>query len=467
MNSILFDLKYIIDGEVSCIEEDLAAVSQDFGGIIEKHPQVVIRPQNSTDVAKVVKYALDKDLTISPRAAGHSLSGQALNQDGILLDMRSLNQIDEFHPEQMWFQADTGVTWSQIINTSLPQGLIPPVLTNYFDVTIGGTHSAGGLGQNSFRYGTQADNCLGLEVVTGTGELLWCSREENSELFHHVLAGYGQFGFITKIKHRLRKYRPFTRTYFLCYDDLHLWLKDKHFLASSDKVDALVSLFSPCMLGMSRTGQSGIKPIIEWFYRMQVTVEMDSKNDFNEENFLSDLNFYRHIHTENMTFEKFIQPVAQIPHLPNTANPWIDVLLPASKATKYIEEALSIIPSFLDFRSTPVGSFSLFPSNIKMPMFSLPQEEFIIGFGMYPTVPKSQLKPVLEKLGFLTDLGFQIGGKRYTATWADFDKTQWQIQFGDYWNKVNEVKRKYDPKGLLNPGFFKYEEVSQTSLIGA
>ncbi|MBW4506268.1 MAG: FAD-binding protein [Scytonematopsis contorta HA4267-MV1] len=461
MNSIVSDLKCIIDGEVSCLEKDLDKVSQDFGGIIQKRPQVVIRPQNSTDVVKVVNYALNKNLTISSRAAGHSLSGQGLNQDGILVDMRSLNKIYEFHPDQMWFKADTGVTWSQIVDTSIPQGVIPPVLTNYFDVTIGGTHSVGGIGQSSFRYGTQADNCLGLEVVTGTGELLWCSKEENSELFNHVLAGYGQFGFITKIKHKLRKYRPFTRTYFFCYDNLSLWLKDKHFLASSGKIDGLLSLFSPCILGISRTEECHIKPIIEWFYRMQVTVEMDSKNDFNEEKFLSNLSFYRHVHTENMTFDKFIQPVAKVSHLPDTANPWIDVLLPASKASRYIETALSSIPSFIDFRNTAIGSFSMFSSNTKIPMFSLPQEEFIIGFGMYPTVPKSQIKPVLEKLNLLTDLGFQLGGKRYTATWVEFEQPQWQVQFGNYWSKVNEMKRKYDPKGLLNPGFLKYKNAKQ------
>jgi len=41
---------------------------------------------------------------------------------------------------------------------------------------MGGTHAAG-LGQNSFRHGSQADNCLGLEVVTGTGDLVWCTPE--------------------------------------------------------------------------------------------------------------------------------------------------------------------------------------------------------------------------------------------------------------------------------------------------
>lgn len=459
MNSVILDLKQIIEGEVSSAEEDLVAVSQDFGGIIQKQPQVVVRPQNSTDIAKAVKYAADRELTISSRAAGHSLSGQSLNQGGILLDMRSLNLIHEFHADQLWFQADAGATWKQVVDTTIPHGVIPPVLTNYFDVTLGGTHSAGGLGQSSFRYGSQADNCLGLEVVTGTGELVWCTPEQNSELFYHVLCGYGQFGIITQIKHRLRKYRPFTRTYFLCYDDLDLFLNDERFLIWENRVDGLLALFSPCILGIARTGEKGIQPLIQWFYRMQITLEVDSVNDIHEDDLLSSLNFYRRIHTEDLTFSKFIQPVIQIPHPAGTANPWIDVLLPESTAKEYIETALKRIPSFVDFRTTPIGSFCIASQKTNMPMFPLPEEELVIGFGMYPTIPKSQVQPVLEELNLLTNLAFQMGGKRYMASWAKFDLPQWRLQFGDRWTKVNEMKRKYDPKGILNPGFFQYEQI--------
>lgn len=464
MKSVISDLKHIIEGEVSDRAKDLAAVSEDFGGIFQKQPKVVVRPQNSIDVANAVKYAVDKELTISSRAAGHTSSGQSLNQDGILLDMRSLNQFHEFNLDELWFKANAGVTWKKVVDASIPHGVIPPVLTNNFDVTIGGTHSAGGLGRSSFRYGSQADNCIGLEVVTGTGDLVWCTPEQNSELFYHVLCGYGQFGIITQIQHRLRQYRPFTRTYFLCYDDLELLLNDERLLVLEERVDGLLSLFSPCMMGVSRTGVNGIQPLIKWFYRMQITLEVDSASDIKDEELLSSLSFYRHIHTEDITFGKFIQPIAEVPHPVGTANPWIDVLLPGSVAKQYIETALKRIPSFIDFRNTPVGSFCMVSKNTNMPMFPLPEEEFILGFGMYPTIPKSQLQPVLEQVNLLTDLGFQMGGKRYMASWVKFDLPQWRLQFGDYWTKVNEVKRKFDPKGILNPGFFQYEQVANPQM---
>ena len=457
LNNIIDDLKRAIEGEVSTTEADVTAVSHDFGGMVERRPQVVVRPLSSNDVAQVVRYAVNHGLTVSSRAAGHSCSGQALNQNGILLDMRHFNQIREFRPDKRCFTADSGTTWRKIVDLSLPQNLTPPVLTNNFDVTIGGTCSAAGLGQTSFRYGSQADNCIGVEVVTASGEIVWCTPEENSELFYHVLCGYGQFGVITQIQHQLRQYRPYTRTYFLRYDDLDTLLKDQRLLAEDGRVDGLMALFSPCVLGALRAGGQGLRPLIQWFYRMQITVEIDSKDNVDEAKLLGDLSFVHHLHTEELTFEKFIQPFAELPHPKNEANPWLDIFLPAPVAKQFMEIAIERIPTFVDFRKTPVGSFCLNPKNIKMPLFPLPKTDFVSVFGMYPTIPKDHLKPVVSQLNQLTKDAFKMGAKRYMGSWLELDKEGWRHQFGDYWPKLNELRQKYDPKGIFDSGFFPYE----------
>ena len=98
-------------------------------------------------------------------------------------------------------------------------------------------------------------------------------------------------------------------------------------------------------------------------------------------------------------------------------------------------------------------------------MFSLPNEELIIGFGIYPTLPKSQLQPVLTELKKLSNLSLEIGAKRYLTGLVEFDHKQWETQFGDYWSTVNEMKRKYDPKNIFNPEFFQPSKVTKASLI--
>src|SRR6185369_6510598 len=108
----------------------------------------------------------------------------------------------------------------------LAQGLVPRVLTNNLNVTIAGTLSMAGLGVASFRYGTQADNAVELQVVTGTGKIVVCSREENRELFDAVRCSLGQFGIITRAKVRLRRCKPKVRKYYLLYDDLGALMAD-------------------------------------------------------------------------------------------------------------------------------------------------------------------------------------------------------------------------------------------------
>jgi FAD/FMN-containing dehydrogenase len=49
-----------------------------------------------------------------------------------------------------------------------------------------------------------------------------------------------------------------------------------------------------------------------------------------------------------------------------------------------------------------------------------------------------------------------MGGKRYLSGWVKFDPNQWKAQYGDLWPKVVELKKKFDPQGVLNPGFVKY-----------
>jgi cytokinin dehydrogenase len=459
MKNIAVDLQHFVEGEVINAVENLKEFATDFGGMVEKSPQVVVRAKSTEDVVRVVQYASEQGLPLASRAMGHSISGQSLSQGGIVLDLRGLNAFHEPIGEKLWFEAEAGATWRQVLDHLLPQNLVPPVITNYLDVSLGGTHSSGGLGASSFRHGSQADNCLGLEVVTGEGELVWCTAEENSDLFYHVLGGYGQFGIITRIRHRARRYQPSVRTYLLFYDDLDALLADKQILIEEERVDHLVSIPSACVQGISRAG-GVIQPLIQWFYTLQISVEGDALDSSVDERVLAGLNFYRHIHTEELPFQEFIIPPMEIPVIPGTGNPWTDMFLTEASAKTYIEATLKHIPAFLDFTRTPMGAFCLLRQNIKLPMFRLPgdqSDELVIGFGLYPTIPQAQLAHAQEQLALISAKGTDLGAKRYLTGWLPFDQNHWRKHFGNYWPQVNAMKKKYDPQGILNPGFIQYE----------
>ena len=166
------ELAQEISGRVLTDDVAREVVATDFGRVMVRRPQVVVCPASAEDVARVVKFAARNSLTVATRGGGHSQAGQSLS-DQIVLDMTSLNQVRRVAEDAVTVQA--GIKWRALVEHLAPQRLSPPVLTNNLDVTVGGTLSMGGLGVASWRHGTQADNCLELEVVTGAGEIVRCS----------------------------------------------------------------------------------------------------------------------------------------------------------------------------------------------------------------------------------------------------------------------------------------------------
>ncbi|MUN39161.1 FAD-binding protein [Actinomadura litoris] len=172
---------------------------RDFGGVVERTPARVVRPGSAEEVAAAVREAAATGLEIVPRGAGHSTYGQSLT-GGVCLDMRGLAGVREVGPDRAVVGA--GTTWREVLDATLPHGLTPPVLTDFLDVTVGGTLSSGGVGGASHLHGTQAANVLALDVVVD-GRPVSCSPTVRPEVFEAVRAGLGAHGVITGATLRL------------------------------------------------------------------------------------------------------------------------------------------------------------------------------------------------------------------------------------------------------------------------
>lgn len=172
----------------------------DFGGLAHHLPRAVIRPTTAAEVAAAVRDAARRGLRVVARGTGHSAYGQAQLAGGVLLDLRGLRGVPE--PETDRITVGAGATWREVLDVTLPE-LTPPVLTDYLDLTVGGTVAAGGIGGTSHRHGTQTDHVLELQVVTGTGEIVTCSAEEHRSLFDAVRGGLGRCAVIIRATLRL------------------------------------------------------------------------------------------------------------------------------------------------------------------------------------------------------------------------------------------------------------------------
>ncbi len=450
-----------ISGQVLTDDASRDAVATDFGHSVVRKPVVVVQPASTEDVAKVVKFASRHGLRVSTRGAGHSQAGQSLSEH-IVLDMTSLTQIRQVDENAGTAVCQGGLKWRSLVETLMPLGISPPVLTNNLDVTVGGTLSTGGLGVASWRHGTQADNSLELEVVTGAGHILHCSPDTNADLFDAVRAGVGQFGVITEAKLKLRQHHPTVQSYYLLYDDLGALLEDLKAVMNDERFDYLESWCVPCPQGFKKVGGQR-QAFARWFYPLHATIETDGKTtpETMKEK-LSGLRFYKHVHTEDGSLGDFFARLDALfaiwkrAGVWESAHPWMECVLPWQTTLLYINQVLQNLPP----QAIAGGHILLWPARgnaSKVPLFMRPESEFLMGFGILPAVPKHLTDEALPRLNLASQASVMMGGKRYLSGWIAFDAAQWKAHYGPKWESVLAAKKKFDPQGILNSGFLKYE----------
>ncbi|OXM63559.1 FAD-binding oxidoreductase [Amycolatopsis vastitatis] len=447
------DLRGLLAGRVSDAPAALAAHETDYGQVVYRRPAVVVRPDGPADVAATLRYATKHGIPVSPRGTGHSLRGQSTNDGGVVLDLTGLDHLS-VDAEAWRFRCGPGARWRAVVAAAARHGLVPPVLTSYPHVTVGGTHSAGSWGESSFRHGAQADNCTGLEVVTGAGERLRCGPETEPELFGHVLGGMGQFAVITEVEHRLRAYRPIARTYPLHYRTVEEMLADlRRLVAPGTPLNSLESTIEAAPDGT-------------WRHRVLATLEVDDAESAPPRCPVAGLVARQGPPSDQPTATFLARPRAgEVPPVPGVAQPWVVTYLPWSRARVF----LSVCRRRLHGLLAGADAMVLWPARRAVtatPMLRVPDSEAgMVMVALFPRVATAKLPGALALLGKVSDLALELGGTRHLATWVHFDLPRWRLHFGSEWPKVNELKHRYDPAGILNPGFIEYEPSPVVSML--
>ena len=170
-------------------------------GMIDRRPGVVVRVANAGDVMATVTYARENELDLSIRGGGHSAPGFGTNDDGVVVDFSMMRGV-RVDPATKTARAEGGVTWGDFNAATHAFGL---ATTGGIISTTGiaGLTLGGGIGYLSRGYGLSLDNLVSADVVTADGTFVVASKDENPDLFWALRGGGGNFGVCTSLEYQL------------------------------------------------------------------------------------------------------------------------------------------------------------------------------------------------------------------------------------------------------------------------
>ncbi|WP_396641736.1 D-arabinono-1,4-lactone oxidase [Microbacterium sp.] len=160
-------------------------------------PQRVERPADTAAVVRSVQAAIARGLRIKAVGAGHSFTGIAV-APGVLLDLDELSGVVEVDRERARVRVLAGTRLHQMPRLLAPFGLAMANLGDIDRQSIAGAISTGTHG-TGLRFGGISTQVVGATLVTGTGELLTVSDDENAEMLPAVALGLGALGILVDV----------------------------------------------------------------------------------------------------------------------------------------------------------------------------------------------------------------------------------------------------------------------------
>ncbi|MBV8745785.1 MAG: FAD-binding protein [Xanthobacteraceae bacterium] len=211
-DTIVAALRAIVPGEgVIASERAMKPYESDGLTAYRQLPMVVVLPDSTEQVARVLRYCHAQGIKVVPRGAGTSLSGGALPLgDGVLLGMAKFNRIREIDFDNRVAVVEPGVTNLAVSQAVEHAGFYyAPDPSSQIACTIGGNVAENSGGVHCLKYGMTTNNVLGCEMVLMTGEVIRLGGKHldagGYDLMGIVTGSEGLLGVVTEITVRILK----------------------------------------------------------------------------------------------------------------------------------------------------------------------------------------------------------------------------------------------------------------------
>ena len=177
-----------------------------WNALIDRRPALIVQCSGAADVVDAVNFARDHGLDLSIKAGGHNVAGNAVNDDGIVIDLSQMRGV-HVDPDAKTVRVQGGATWgdcdreTQLFGLAVPAGVVSTT-------GVAGLTLHGGLGHLRRKYGLTIDNLLSVDIVTADGQFRKASATENEDLFWAVRGAGSNFGVVTSFEFQAHPVGP-------------------------------------------------------------------------------------------------------------------------------------------------------------------------------------------------------------------------------------------------------------------
>jgi FAD/FMN-containing dehydrogenase len=177
-----------------------------WNGMIDRRPALIARCAGVADVMAAVRFAREHELLVSVRGGGHNITGNAVCEGGLMIDLSPMKSV-RVDPVNRMARAEAGLTWGEYNRETQAFGLASTggvvSTTGIAGLTLGG-----GLGWLMGKHGLSCDNLLSADIVTADGQFLTANAEQHTDLFWGLRGGGGNFGVVTSFEYRVHPVGP-------------------------------------------------------------------------------------------------------------------------------------------------------------------------------------------------------------------------------------------------------------------
>lgn len=189
--------------------EDLVCYGFDASGL-ESCPSAVVWPKNTDDVVRIMKFAYENDIPVTPRGAGTGMTGGSVPlQSSVVLSFEKMSKLLELDAKNLSVVVEPGMINGKLQRELEYHGFFyPPDPASMNFCTIGGNVAENAGGPRALKYGVTRDYVMGLEAVLPDGSIITTGVRTTKgvvgyDLTRLLTGSEGTLAVITKIRLRI------------------------------------------------------------------------------------------------------------------------------------------------------------------------------------------------------------------------------------------------------------------------